>query len=81
VAIDNPTDPQVPTGPTGTCPVHRHRLAAAPHATSMLAVDLFHVDCAVALRRIYVRAQLTIFVPTSKTQVGTADQAVAFQKK
>ena len=47
----------------------------------MLAVDFLHVDCAVALRRIYVRAQLTIFVPTSKTPLGTADQAVAFQKK
>ena len=48
--------------------LQRHRIPPAPvrhtdtgwrqfirtHATSMLAVDFFHVDCALTLRRIYV---------------------------
>ena len=33
---------------------HRHQLTTVSRAASMLAIDFFHVDCALTLRRLYV---------------------------
>jgi putative transposase len=53
--VDDPTHPQTPPDPTRAVAPDQYQLAAVPmQATSMLAVDFFHVDCAVSQRRIYV---------------------------
>ena len=52
-------DPQAAADTSRTSPIDRYVMAAVPgrarcQATTMLAVDFFHVDCALTLKRIYV---------------------------
>jgi hypothetical protein len=54
--LDDPPRPAGVTDTSRTGPRDRHDLAAvpAPPASTLLASDFFHVDCAVALQRISV---------------------------
>lgn len=53
---------QAVTDTAGTGPVHRHNMAAVlrAQASTMLACDFLHVDCAVMLKRIYVFVVLEV---------------------
>jgi hypothetical protein len=54
--LDDPADPETSTHPTGSIAAHRPPAGGVPGhpGDQYLAVDFFHVDFAVTLRRLYV---------------------------
>ena len=60
--VYHPQDPQAAADSTSAAASNRHELATIPASTSLnlLAVDFFHVDCAITLKRIYVFSALEV---------------------
>src|SRR3954447_23955436 len=54
--LDDPADPETSTHPTRSIATHRPPAGGVPGhpGDQYLAVDFFHVDCAVTLRRLYL---------------------------